>query len=270
MGMQTSLRLVMVMLAATAAGGAQAPAFDAVSIKVNASGEQNSSFGGRPGGIQVRNNTLRSIIRNIWNLNALQIVGGPSWIDETRFDIVATAPGNPTRDQMIAMAKTMMAERFKLVVHTETRPIPIYALMLTRADGKLGPNLRPSSLTDCNPPTPPAPGTPRPPAPPQLAGVDIPACGTNTNSGILRAGGVRLDSFTRNMANAAGRIIIDKTGLTGAFDMVLRFNPDPNNPSSDLPTLFAAVQEQLGLKFDAQTAPAEVLVVDSAEKPTEN
>jgi uncharacterized protein (TIGR03435 family) len=146
----------------------------------------------------------------------------------------------------------------------------VYALVLARADGQLGPNLRPSSLNDCNPPTPPAPGTPPPPAPPQLAGVDIPPCGTSTNAGILRAGGVRLDSFTRNMANAAGRIIIDKTGLTGAFDMVLRFNPDPNNPSSDLPTLFAAVQEQLGLKFDAQTAPTEVLVVDSAEQPTEN
>jgi uncharacterized protein (TIGR03435 family) len=72
------------------------------------------------------------------------------------------------------------------------------------------------------------------------------------------------------MANAAGRVIVDKTGLTGAFDMVLRFNLDPNNPSSDLPTLFAAVQEQLGLKFEAQTAPTEVLVVDSAEMPTEN
>jgi uncharacterized protein (TIGR03435 family) len=249
---------------------AQAPAFDAVSVKINTSGEQNSRFGGRPGGLQVSNNTLRSIIRNIWNLNGLQIVGGPAWIDETRFDILATVSGNPSRDQLIAMAKTMMADRFKLVTHTETRPIPVYALVLARADGQLGPNLRPSSLNDCNPPTPPAPGTPPPPAPPQLAGVDIPPCGTSTNAGILRAGGVRLDSFTRNMANAAGRIIIDKTGLTGAFDMVLRFNPDPNNPSSDLPTLFAAVQEQLGLKFDAQTAPTEVLVVDSAEQPTEN
>jgi uncharacterized protein (TIGR03435 family) len=249
---------------------AQAPAFDAVSIKINTSGEQNSQFGGRPGGIQVRNNTLRSIIRNIWNLNGLQIVGGPPWIDDTRFDILATAAGNPNRDQMISMAKTMMADRFKLVVHTETRPIPVYALVLARPDGQLGPNLRRSSLTNCNPATPPAPGTPPPPAPPPLAGVDIPACGTNTNSGILRAGGVRLDAFTRNMANAAGRIIVDKTGLTGPFDMILRFNPDPNNPSSDLPTLFAAVQEQLGLKFEAQTAPTEVLVIDSAEKPTEN
>lgn len=249
---------------------AQAPTFEAVSVKINTSGEQNSNFGGRPGGIQVRNNTLRSLIRNIWNLNALQIVGGPSWMDQTRFDILATAAGSPTRDQMIAMAKAMMADRFKLAVHTETRPIPVYALVLARPDGRLGPNLRPSSLTGCDSPTPRAPGTPPPPPPPQLDGVDIPACGTSTNSGILRAGGIRLDAFTRNMANAAGRIIVDRTGLTGTFDMVLRFNPDPNNPASDLPTLFAAVQEQLGLRFDAQTAPTEVLVVDNAELPTEN
>jgi uncharacterized protein (TIGR03435 family) len=97
---------------------AQAPAFDAVSVKINTSGEQNSRFGGRPGGLQVSNNTLRSIIRNIWNLNGLQIVGGPAWIDETRFDILATVSGNPSRDQLIAMAKTMMADRFKLVTHT--------------------------------------------------------------------------------------------------------------------------------------------------------
>lgn len=264
------MRTLLLAAALGAVAAAQAPAFDAVSVKINTSGEQSSQFGGRTGGLQVRNNTLRSIIRNIWNLNALQIVGGPPWMDETRFDIVATGTGNPNRDQMVAMAKAMMADRFKLVVHTEMRPIPIYALVLARADGRLGPSLRPSSLTNCNPLTPPAPGTPPPAAPPPLAGVDVPACGTSTNSGILRAGGVRMDSFTRNMANAAGRIIVDKTGLTGPFDMVLRFNPDANNPSSDLPTLFAAVQEQLGLKFEAQTAPAEVLVVDSAEKPTEN
>lgn len=249
---------------------AQGPAFDAVSIKVNTSGEQNSRFGGRPGGIVVTNNTLRSIIRNVWNVNNLQIVGGPDWINEDRFDVVATAPGNPTRDQMVAMAKTMLADRFKLVVHTETRPIPVYALVMARADGQLGPNLRRSSLANCNSPTPPVPGAPPPVQPQPLAGQQIPVCGTSTGGGTLRAGGVQLDSFTRNMAGPAGRVIVDKTGLTGAFDMVLTFNQDPSNAASDLPSLFAAVQEQLGLKLDSQTLPVEVLVVDSAQKPTEN
>jgi uncharacterized protein (TIGR03435 family) len=72
------------------------------------------------------------------------------------------------------------------------------------------------------------------------------------------------------MAGAAGRVIVDKTGLTGTFDMVLRFNADANDTSSELPSLFAAVQEQLGLKLDPQTLPADVLVIDRVEKPTEN
>lgn len=256
-------------LMASATAGAQAPAFDAVSIKVNRSGDQGSRFGGRPGGIIVTNNTLRSIIRNVWNLNALQIVEGPAWIDSDRFDIVATAPGNPTRDQVVAMAKAMLAERFKLVVHNESRPLPVYALVMARPDGRLGPNLRRSTANCDLSTTPGAPPTP-PPPPEPLAGQTISACGTNTAPGILRAGGIQLEAFTRNMAGAAGRIIVDKTGLTGRFDMVMTFNQDAANTAPDLPTLFAAVQEQLGLKFEAQTAPVDVLVIDSAEKPSEN
>lgn len=106
--------------------------------------------------------------------------------------------------------------------------------------------------------------------PPPLDGVELPACGTNTGRGLLRAAGIELEALTRNMAGAAGRIIVNQTGLTGTFDMVLRFNPDPNDTSSDLPSLFAAVQEQLGLKLDPRTAPADVLVIDRAERPAEN
>src|SRR5688572_1977931 len=102
-------------------GSGQTPAFEAVSIKVNKSGEQGARFGGRPGGLEVRNNTLRNIVRNVWNLNNLQIVGGPRWINEDRFDILATAAGNPGFPAMMEMAKAMLADRFTLKVHTETR-----------------------------------------------------------------------------------------------------------------------------------------------------
>lgn len=139
------------------------------------------------------------------------------------------------------MMKTMLADRFKLTVHQEMRPIPIYALVLARSDGRFGPPLR-QSLATCDRSGPPAPGTPPPQPPPPLGGVDLPACGTNTG-GVLRAAGIELEAFTRNMAGAAGRIMVDKTGLTGTFDMVLRFNPDASDTSSDLPSRFAAVQE---------------------------
>jgi uncharacterized protein (TIGR03435 family) len=265
------LRAVTICLAllSGAAVFGQGPAFEAASIKVNRSGQAQSQFRGTLSGISVTNNTLFDIIRNVWNVNRLQIIGGPAWVGEDRFDIEAKVSGKASRDELVAMMKTMLAERFNLAVHQEMRPIPVYALVLARPDQGFGPTLR-QSLAKCDRTTPPAPGTPPPQPPPPLDGVDLPACGTNTGRGLLRAAGIELEAFTRNMAGAAGRIIVDKTGLTGTFDMVLRFNPDANDTSSDLPTLFAAVQEQLGLKLEPRTAPVEVLVIDRAERPTEN
>ena len=124
------------------------------------------------------------------------------------------------------MMKTMLAERFSLGLHQEMRPIPVYALVLARPDRRLGPTLRPS-LARCDRTSLPAPGAPPPQPPPPLDGVDLPACGTNTGRGSLRAAGFQLGAFTRNMAGAAGRIIVDKTGLTGTFDMVLHLTPTP-------------------------------------------
>ena len=264
-----SSTMVCVALLSGAAAYGQGPTFEAVSVKVNRSGESRSSFRGTLSGISVTNQTLIDIIRNVWGVNRLQIVGGPSWIGEDRFDIEAKASGKANRDELVAMMKTMLSERFKLAVHLETRPIPVYALVLARPDGRFGSGLR-KSLATCDRTRVPEPGTPPPAPPPPLDGVELPACGTNTGRGVLRAAGIELEAFTRNMAGAAGRIIVDKTGLTGTFDMVLRFNSDPNDTSSDLPSLFAAVQEQLGLKLDPQTLPAEVLVVDRTERPAEN
>jgi uncharacterized protein (TIGR03435 family) len=245
---------------------AQAPAFDAVSIKVNRSSDQGSRGRTRPGSLVISNTTLLIVIRNTWNLNPMQIVGGPSWMNVERFDITATAAGNPDRNQMNEMTKTMLAERFKLVVHTETRQLPVYALVLATPDGRLGPALRRSDA-GCQYNTPAVPDAPPQPAPASLAGVDLPACGTNFNNDSLRAGGITLEMFARNIAAAAGRIIVDRTGLAGMFDIALRFNPDPAAPS-DAPSLFAAMQEQLGLRLDAQIGPAQVLVIDSAQQPT--
>jgi uncharacterized protein (TIGR03435 family) len=269
------LPLAALLLAGAAIQAQQvAPVYEAVSVKVNATGDQNSRYSGRAGGLVVSNLTLRGLIRNVWNLNNLQILGGPSWIDRDRFDVVATATGRPTIEERQAMAKAMLADRFKLVLHTEMRPLPIYALVMARPDGRLGPNMRPT-VFNCGQAAPPgaAPApTPAvvktPPAP--LGGHEVPECGTSTDNGILRSGGVGLDAFARTMAGPAGRIIVDKTGLTGRFDMVMLYSQGGNNAAPDLPSIFAAAQEQLGLKFEARTAPVEVLVIDSADKPTEN
>lgn len=113
-------------LLSSAAVYGQGPTFEAVSIKVNRSAESRSSFRGSLSGISVTNQTAIDIIRNVWNVNRLQIVGGPSWAGEDRFDIEAKASGKASRDELVAMMKTMLAERFNLAVHQEMRPIPVY------------------------------------------------------------------------------------------------------------------------------------------------
>ncbi len=150
----------------------QGPSFEAVSVKVNRSADSRSSFRGTLSGISVTNQTMTDIIRNVWGVNRLQIVGGPSWIGEDRFDIEAKASGKAGRDELVAMMKTMLADRFKLAVHQEMRPIPVYVLMLARPDGRFGPTFR-QSLATCDRTNVPAPGT-APPPPPPLDGVELP------------------------------------------------------------------------------------------------
>src|SRR5947207_14637643 len=109
---------------------AQRPAFEVASIKRNNSGSDNASVRGQPGGrITLTNNTLWNIIRNAWGLQGFQIVGGPDWVNKDRWDIVAKAEGDPPPQQYGAMVQTLLADRFKLVVHRETREMPIYALV---------------------------------------------------------------------------------------------------------------------------------------------
>lgn len=248
------------------------PAFEVASVKPNNSGEFGGGFGGRPGGqLVVRNYTLWDIIRNAYDLQGFQIVGGPDWIRRDRFDILAKAAGDVPTPQMVRMVRTLLADRFKLVVHTETREIPIYAMVVARSDGRLGPQLHPST-TDCagfrargaRPPAPQAPG-------------DRPLCGMRTLPGRMMAGGYALVDVARNLSSVAGRSVIDRSGLTGTFDFDLTWTPDqlppgpapPNAPpiDPDGPSLFTAIQEQLGLKLESTRGPVEVLVVDSVEQP---
>jgi uncharacterized protein (TIGR03435 family) len=261
------------------------PAFEVASVTPNKSGDPGASFGGRPGGqLVVRNNTLRNIIRNTYGLQEFQIVGGPEWINSDRFDIVAKAAddapearisNDAPQARMLLMVRTLLADRFKLAVHTETREIPIYALVMARSDGRPGPQLRPAAV-DCAAMLAAARGggAPLPRAP---AG-ERPICGMQTAPGRMMAGGYALPDVARNLSPFTGRIVVDKTGLSGTFDLDLAWTPDqiptgprpPGAPAFDPngPSLFTAVQEQLGLKLDSQRGPVEVLVIDRAERPT--
>jgi uncharacterized protein (TIGR03435 family) len=255
---------------------AQAPEarqqFEVASVKRNISGTVGGSFGSRPGGlVVVVNNTLRNIIRNVWNLQDFQIVGGPDWQNEDRWDINARAPeGQPTQQQMMLMMRTLLADRFKLVVHNETREIPVYALVLARPDGNFGRQLRRSKIDCAAIFAAAAKGAP----PPRSS--EPPPCGnTTTGPGMVRTSGVPMADFARNLSPATGRIVMDRTGLTGFFDLELKFTPDQlgagvGDPATDVPSLFVAIQEQLGLKLESQRAPVDVLVIDSAQHAVEN
>jgi uncharacterized protein (TIGR03435 family) len=277
---------------------AQAPAadlsatFEVASVKANKSGDNRTMIGGQPGGrFTVTNAALRQIIQISYQIQPFQLVGGPNWINDERFDIVAKAPpntpliapGGVSPGPMQIMMRNLLAERFKLKVHTESREMPIYALVLARSDGKLGPKLSKSS-TDCATLRGRGPGGP-PPAPP--APGERPQCGMMMGIGSVAAGGVTMTQLATLLSQRVGRTVIDKTGLTGFYEFNLDFTPDqmppagaqgapppgaPQFPPVDPngPSIYTALQEQLGLKLDSQRGAVDVVVIDSVEHPTED
>jgi uncharacterized protein (TIGR03435 family) len=256
-------------------------AFDVATIKINRSNDTGGSFGVRPGGVVlITNNTLRNIVRNTYGVQNTQIAGGPEWFDSTRFDITAKAPGGgegiQAPERVMAMMQRLLAERFTLVVRREMRPTPVYALIVARGDGRLGPQLRKATV-DCQAIVAEARARNAQPVLPPPVG-NRPTCGTRTAPGTIMAAGVQMTDIARNLERPAERIVVDKTGLTGPWDLDLTYHfegvvppgvPPPAN-TPDTPSLFAAVQEQLGLKLESQTVPIEMLVVESAQMPTED
>ncbi len=245
------MRLAAFVVALAVAGtpAAQVASFDAVSIRVNQSGSRSSGVGPRGGGIEATNSTLRALVRWAWNVNSLELTGGPAWVDGDRFDIIATGTGAPDIDRLRTLTRAMLEDRFRLVTRTESRRLPVYALTLARTDGRLGPRMRRSAV-DCA----------------------LGFCGSRISGTDVDSTGITIDDFARTMAPRAGRLIVNRSGLDGRFDIELRFNPDPGTAgaASDLPSFFTALQEQLGLKLDAQEAEVDVLVIASVERPSGN
>ena len=213
-------------------------------------------------------------------MQEFQILGGPSWLRSSRFDVSAKAEGPTPQDRMRLMVSRLLAERFGLKAHAETRELSTYALVIARADGRLGEHMRPSAI-DCQAII--AAGKVRP----STAGGLPPQClwriGITASSAQMRVDGVQLARFATLLGPMARRTVVDKTGLTGTYDIDLEFEPDqaglpvvpvtpgaPAPPARDGLSLFTALQEQLGLKLESERGPVNVLVIDSAELPTPN
>jgi len=277
-----SLLGVLAALGVTAA--AQAPIeFEVASIKVHppaADGRFQSSVRTQPNGqVTMTNISVRTLIGRAYpSRGSQQILGLPSWTEGVYYDVIVKANRQVSRDEQVDMWKALLADRMKLSAHYEPREEASFDLVFARADHKLGPQMKPST---CTPPTLP-PGTP-PPAPPQ--GPTTPPTGAEVMarcSGFMSTGGKMFAPHTTVAVIAsflradAGRLIVDKTGLEGFFDVEFSYSTarsattatpaDPNDP----PELFTAVQEQLGLKLEPSKAQVEVLVIDHVEKPTEN
>ena len=267
--------------------------FEVASVKANKSGDNRIGIGFQPGGrFRATNVPLRELISAAYvtpqPLPASQITGGPKWIESDRFDIVAKAPGDPQPGPngpptaMFAMLRTLLADRFQLILHRESKEMAIYALVPARADGKLGPQLKPAA-TDCAAMMAAARGRGAPPPPP-APGERMP-CGMRMFPGNLSGGSSSMAQLTNVLARFVNRTVVDQTGLAGNYDLDLQWTPDqmpqgrgdpppgaPALPAIDPngPSIFTAVQEQLGLKLESTKGPVSVVVIDRVEHPTED
>jgi len=269
--------------------------FDVASIRRNKQAEADRAaipanvtvYGARsqtlPGGRFLgRGMSARELIRDAYgyrNRPQSDIVGAPRWIDEERYDVEAkagvefpssTSVGLPPAGQ--AALRALLAERFNLKVRIEMQRRPVYELVMQRADGRLGPNLVPSkggcvSFFEREPvnvglafakPSPDAPAPLRP-------------CGTAAGAGAILAENMTLSDFVRilQVRPQINRTVIDRTGLTGRFDITIRADSDAS-AAGLLPPLQPSIQSQLGLTLRDAEAPVEILVIEHIDRPSEN
>jgi uncharacterized protein (TIGR03435 family) len=237
------------------------------------------------------NQPLIVYLRFAYKLGQSDLLGLPGWVYNDRFDIEARAQGNPTKDQMRLMMRSLLIDRFKLIAHTETQTKPVFNLVLAKA-GKTGPQLQAHSESEsCSTAsTPRLPGA-APPAPPSAASSTsglqlspmpcgsigpIPASAPGRGRLVGRSVTMgRIAGFLTNPFTGVDRPVLDRTGLTGTFDFSLEWSlaPDSAQPlGSPLedpgPTFLEALRQQLGLKLKSTKGPVDVLVIDHVEHPT--
>jgi uncharacterized protein (TIGR03435 family) len=237
------------------------PEFEVASLKPNASGNSGFAIRAMPAGLNATNISLKRLIAMAYSVTDYQIFGALPWLESQRFDLEAKAAALTALPQLRLMTQSLLDERFKLHFHHEARDLPIYSLTLVKS-GLKGPGLVDAPNEPCPTPT-----------------AETARCGTVSpgNGRILGQRG-RISQLADRLSSILGRTVVDQSGLTGNYDIDLRFAPDPGlqqspgGPPADPngPSIFTAMQEQLGLKLQAGKGPVEVIVVDSAEKPEGN
>jgi uncharacterized protein (TIGR03435 family) len=228
-----------------------------MTIKPNNSGNGNTSIGAPGNRFMAQNYSLKMLLQYAYDLNEDSIVGIPSQIDSKRFDInakisdpdpVALKKLSPEQNRLMLLP--LLTERFQLKTHMETRPASIYELVVAKG----GPKLKPAADEASH----------------KGVGTSINWAG---NGWKLTANGQPTAALAKSLTDQLHRLVIDKTALTGNYDLTLQWTPDGAPASTDAdsaPPIYTAVQEQLGLKLQPAKAPVEVLVVDHAAMPSDN
>jgi bla regulator protein blaR1 len=230
------------------------PAFEVASIKPANPSDKPGFLQTAPGRLNLSGVTVKMLIQKAWAISGYRIYGGPSWLDSTRYNIAAKAAdgaGNLTLDQMRPMLQTLLTDRFRLTLRREKKELPLYRLVVS----KNGPKLRESAVS----------GAPRP----------------RMGMGQITDEKAGMDTLASQLGQQLGRFVVNQTGLNGDFDFHVEWTPDPSQnlggesdtpppAGADGPSIFTAIQQQLGLKLESAKGPVEVLVIDHVEKPSEN
>ncbi len=267
------------------------PSFEVVSVKPNHSASGGIMIRMSPGGrFNAQNITGKFLMEEAYGVKDSQIVGAPGWFDSEHFDIEAKPDdsfneaekkGNPDAQhaQLALMLQSMLEDRFKLTIHHETKEMPVLTLLVAKG----GPKLHDSGPDPAAQPDEPPPGPMKPDGPQPRHSVRM------MGRGNLDINAESLDSFAEVLSRQLGRVVVNKTGLKGNYDFSLKWSPDENEgrmfggagaapdgrpgpPPAEAagPSIYSALQEQLGLKLETVKGPVDTIVIDRVEKPTEN
>jgi uncharacterized protein (TIGR03435 family) len=277
---RTSVAALLFVMIASGLPTAQSPlAFEAASVKPNRSGGFARQMGPAPGGRLTATNTpARNLIAYAYGIPQDSIsfrIAGPTWLETDAFDVNANVTGTWTPDQMREMMRTLLADRFRLVARAEAREMPTYALVVANQG-----QLRRSAVDEAACQARRAAIQRREPVPPPVPGAP-PICGTGRIiPGMITGVGQPMASLASSLAQFVGRAVTDRTQLTGLWDFQLKWTPDqipqppPGAPPLTVdpngPSIFTALQEQLGLKLESTRGPVDVVVIDRVERPTDD
>ena len=223
--------------------------FEAASIKPNRSGDAGGGLRLLPERLDAVNVPAWMLVMDAHELRPYQLVGGPGWLQQDKFDVRATTGPGASRADVSLMLRTLLNERFALSVHEEQRDVRGYALVRARGDGKLGPGLTPPCRANC---------------PKTYAGF-------NWSAGVMEERSVTIADVADALTAVMRSPVSDRTGVTETFDVVLRWSVEPADagaPDAPAVAFRRAVEEQLGLKLEASRETVKVLVIDRIERPT--